>query len=287
MQESKSPLSGIRPLTGRISQVVLKQRLPESLFLTVTRPVPIISQLRKIRRFDRQSESGDRMTEDDNLGRLYDLDDRHLLHTLAFEMNDYIPEAQYLLKAIQTDRGISDADIVRYRRQYFANRRRDAYCDNCDAQLVLEQTDLEAGWFTCPECGTEQLLSYPLEEYDDSEDTTEADAGNTAEPKEGLDSAPTGGDSQSETADSGVVCAYCDKELQRDQVCVVDGEFYCTECLSDEKKRVATIEEPTDDRDEEIQRFVINKWSYVPFLVIAVALVIIVMQLVNCLRDSH
>ncbi len=95
------------------------------------------------------------------------LDSAHLIHSAAFELREYSPEAQGFLRTALFERGIDEEQIKAYRLAKFPFPTMDVDCENCGEKLTIERQELNEGTFTCPECGTMQAVPYPEISFDD------------------------------------------------------------------------------------------------------------------------
>lgn len=92
--------------------------------------------------------------------RLNELPSERLLVILAFFMNQYTREAQAVLRHLGVERGLTDADIARFRHLALLPKSARYTCHDCREALDLDESDLRNGVFTCPVCNRLQLINY-------------------------------------------------------------------------------------------------------------------------------
>ncbi|MGB5105823.1 MAG: hypothetical protein WBP29_13205 [Candidatus Zixiibacteriota bacterium] len=97
------------------------------------------------------------------------LDSDVLLHYAAFELQDYSPEAQGLLRTVLLERGIDETQIKAYRLLRFPYPTMDFQCSNCGEALTIERQELNEGFYTCPECHSTEAVPYPEISIDDDD----------------------------------------------------------------------------------------------------------------------
>lgn len=191
------------------------------------------------------------------------LDTPVLLHAAAFELREYSPEAQSLLRTALLERGVDETQIRAYRLKMFPFPTMDVDCEKCGEKLTIERQELNDGTLTCPECGTTQLVPYPEIAIDSEEfSMTGRKLPELILPRRdnaGLDSfevahdqlAPVlgqgSGVSRIGSGDGGLVeevrfleeglpdtvCAKCATVLDPEHTFLVDEDFFCEKCFNE------------------------------------------------------
>ena len=88
------------------------------------------------------------------------LTDLQLLEQIAFFLVDYKPEVQTALEEELKQRSLSNVNVQEYRRENLGLKSGGTQCNSCKEDLILDENELLNGTFTCPECGTNQLVNY-------------------------------------------------------------------------------------------------------------------------------
>ncbi len=92
--------------------------------------------------------------------RLNRLPDEDLVRILAFEQSEYGHRMLTILKEIYTARGLAPEDIASVRKTVRGNASVECACERCCELLLLHETDLFAGEFTCSACDQRQIIAY-------------------------------------------------------------------------------------------------------------------------------
>jgi len=103
--------------------------------------------------------------ESDYIGHFQNMNNNELLLEYAFRQNNYEPEASNALKSVLESRGITEDEIIQFRKKCVKNIEFKLQCTSCLEYLELEEDEIYKGNFECPECGMVQLISYPPDSY--------------------------------------------------------------------------------------------------------------------------
>ncbi len=184
-----------------------------------------------------------------------------ILHVCAFEKSQYSFEGVAALEQLLRERGVAEAEIAAYRAAGLRRARVDAVCQACDLDLTLDRADLEAGEFTCPECGERQFVKYPRMarsepggEYEEVaasgvEETEETET--AGEPEAGLEPAEIDIKKHPEAEVS--ECGKCGADLTAVGVYSHQGQFLCAACFEkavSEAPAVVPVEEEVSSEEE-------------------------------------
>ncbi len=210
------------------------------------------------------------------LERFRQLDSSYLIHSAAFELQEYSLEAQGLLRTALFERGIDEAQIRAYRLAKFPFPTMDVDCEKCGEHLTIERQELNEGTFTCPECGTSQAVPYPEISIDDEVHSLtgrqiDVNASLADVPEEAVatelvndplakmygygDSVPKIGPGDRPEVEEvrllgeglpETVCAKCGTVLEPEHTFLTDEDFYCEKCYS-EIPQVETVTEEDED----------------------------------------
>lgn len=191
------------------------------------------------------------------------LDTPILIHAAAFELREYSPEAQGILRTVLFERGIDEAQIRAYRLEMFPFPTMDVDCEKCGENLTIERQELNEGTLTCPECNTTQAVPYPEISFDHDEhtmtgrklpevvlerrDTYSKDSIELAHDQlapvlgqgSGVSRIGSGDGPHVEEVrllDEGLPetkCAKCKTVLEPEHTFLVDEDFYCEKCFSE------------------------------------------------------
>jgi len=186
-----------------------------------------------------------------------------ILHVCAFEKSQYSFEGVAALEQLLQERGVAEAEVAAYRAAGLKRVRADAVCQSCDAELTLDRSDLEAGEFTCPQCGDSQYVKYPRMvrstsegEYEEvvAAEEEETDATTTEEePEAGLEPAEIDIKKHPEAEVS--ECGRCGADLTAKDVYSHQGQFLCAACfekaVNDLPAVVPVAEETSPEEDTE------------------------------------
>lgn len=188
-----------------------------------------------------------------------------ILHVCAFEKSQYSFEGVAALEQLLRERGVAEAEVAAYRAAGLRRVRADAVCQSCDAELTLDRRDLEAGEFTCPECGESQYVKYPRMarstpegEYEEvaaaeAEETDETATG--GEPAAGLEPAEI--DIKKHPEAEVNECGRCGADLTAMEVYSHRGQFLCAACfekaVSEAPAVVPVAEEVSSEEDTEAE----------------------------------
>ncbi len=211
------------------------------------------------------------------LERFRQLDSSYLIHSAAFELQEYSQEAQGLLRTALFERGIDEAQIRAYRLAKFPFPTMDVDCEKCGERLTIERQELNEGTFTCPECGTTQAVPYPEISIDDEVHSLtgrqlDVSASLTNDPEEPVatelvndpvakimgqgDSIPRIGPSDRPEVEEvrlleeglpETVCAKCGTALEPEHTFLTDDDFYCEKCYSE----LPPVEAAADDEEDD------------------------------------
>ncbi len=211
------------------------------------------------------------------LERFRQLDSTHLTHAAAFELREYSPEAQGMLRTALFERGIDEAQIRAYRLAKFPFPTMDVDCEKCGESLTIERQELNEGTFTCPECGTSQAVPYPELSIDDEVHSLtgrqiDVNASLADGPEEAVatelvndplakmygygDSVPKIGPGDRPEVEEvrllgeglpETVCAKCGTVLVPEHTFLTDDDFYCEKCYGEIPQVETVTEEEEDD----------------------------------------
>lgn len=162
-----------------------------------------------------------------------------LLHVCAFEKSQYSFEGVAALEQLLRERGVVEAEIAAYRAAGLQRVRQEAVCQACDVDLTLDRADLEAGEFTCPECGEPQYVKYPrmvrstpggeYEEVAAAEEEETDETETEGEPAAGLE--PVEVDVKERPEAEVSECGRCGADLTAVEVYSHQGQFLCVACF--------------------------------------------------------
>ncbi len=88
--------------------------------------------------------------------------DDQVKHMLSFQQSDFTEEARALLIREGAARGITKENISYIRNAALNYVDRNARCSRCRADLTLDDSDIIAGEFDCPTCGSSELVVFKL-----------------------------------------------------------------------------------------------------------------------------
>jgi predicted RNA-binding Zn-ribbon protein involved in translation (DUF1610 family) len=86
--------------------------------------------------------------------------DVELIHTVAFYLADYVEAARQLMNRMLIERGYNENTVKDWRHTHLTVKTIDMICEKCQVELELDEYDLIAGEFHCPECGHPQIVNY-------------------------------------------------------------------------------------------------------------------------------